>query len=132
MKNIVRITALSFLGLLAGSSFNSLMASSETVLEKETDRFSEALVVALQNDNEGVRMSALQQVINYRDEVDVSDAIFEIVSMYRSNENENVRILALSAIVSTQNEWAMDFLKRSAEFENSERVERMTRAALRS
>ncbi len=142
MKNYFRVSVFTLLGLFAVTSFNTLQATplapSDTLKAtplapsvKNLDRFSQALVRALRHENEGVQLSALRQVINYGSDVDVSDAIFDIVAIYRSNENENVRILALSAIASTKHSWAMDFLKRSVVFESSERVERHTRAALK-
>ena len=83
------------------------------------DAFSDNLVKGLKSDNEGVRLSAMQQVITYADKVNVDDAVFDIVEVYRSHNDIKVRQLALTTLHKTNNAWAMDFLKRNLEFEKS-------------
>ncbi len=83
------------------------------------DVFSKNLVKSLKSDNQGVKLSAMQQVIAYAESVNVDDAIFDIVEVYRSHPALKVRQLALTTLYKTNNAWAMDFLKRNLEFEKS-------------
>ena len=87
--------------------------------ETDWNAFSKNLVKSLKSENEGIRLSAMQQVITYADKVNVDDAVFDIVKVYRSHEDVKVRQLALTALHKTNNAWAMDFLKRNLEFEKS-------------
>jgi len=83
------------------------------------DAFSKNLVKSLKSDNEGIQLSAMQQVITYADKVNVGDAVFDIVQVYRSHKDVKVRQLALTTLHKTNNAWAMDFLKRNLEHEKS-------------
>ena len=112
-KNLFVFVVIGLLALALGTLY-----ASESNVDWET--FGKNLNGALKSDNQGVRLSAVQQVIQYGDKVDVKDGIFEIVEMYRTNKDVKVRQLALSAINSTQNKWAMDFLSRNLKFEKSE------------
>jgi hypothetical protein len=116
-KNLVTLVAV---GLLV-FAFTAVYAN-ENLENVDWDAFSENLVVGLKSDNLGVRTSAMQQVIRYADNVNVDDAIFDIVEMYRSSNDEKVRQLALAAMHKTENAWAMDFLKRNLKFEKSEKL----------
>lgn len=90
--------------------------ASETV---DWQKYSKKLVKSLKSDHEGVKLSAMQQVITYADKVSVDAAIYEIVQVYRTHPDLKVRQLALSTIHKTQNAWAMDFLKRNLVYETS-------------
>lgn len=87
--------------------------------QTDWNAFSKNLVKSLKSDNEGIRLSAMQQVITYADKVNVDDAVFDIVQVYRSHQDVKVRQLALTTLHKTNNAWAMDFLKRNLEFEKS-------------
>ena len=87
--------------------------------QTDWNAFSKNLVKGLKSDNEGVRLSAMQQVITYSDKVHVDDAVFDIVEVYRSHDDIKVRQLALTTLHKTNNAWAMNFLKRNLEFEKS-------------
>jgi len=94
--------------------------------------FSVNLVKALLSDNEGLKLAALQHVINYGDAVNVEAAKFEIVRLYRDHEKERVRRMAVVALGAMHDEWAIDFLKRSVEFEPSDEVRQTMQAVLAS
>ena len=94
--------------------------------EVDWQAFSKNLVVAIQSSNEGLRESALRQVIRYEGKLDVNAAIFDIVGIYRNHNDLHVRQLALVALYKTQNPWAMDFLRRHLQFETNKCVHKMT------
>ena len=80
--------------------------------------FGENLVVALKSDNEGLKISALQLIAAYGEHVDVSDARFELVRLFRDNKDERVRLMALAALSKAHDAWIADFLLRSARYES--------------
>jgi hypothetical protein len=71
-------------------------------------------------------LGAIQQIAIYGSHLDVDDAVFDVVGVYRNSKNENERILALSALGKMKNAWAMDFLSRSVPFEKNDRVRQIT------
>ena len=122
------------LALTLAATF-TLTTSTQANPNKNTNwtQFSHALTEAIHYPNAGVQMGAIQQIARYGDQLELSDeTIFEIVRIYRSSNDENVRILALMALGKTNDVWAMDFLKRSARFEDSARVLKHTRAVVQA
>ena len=89
------------------------------------DAFSANLTLAVQSDNAGVQQSALRQIIYYEGKLNMKEAIFDIVSIFRNNADTKVRHLALVALYKTQDPWAMDFLKRHLEFEGDETIHKL-------
>src|SRR5690606_26480950 len=94
--------------------------------------FSDNLVVALQGENHGVCCSALQHVVAYGADVDVREARFEVVRLFRDHPDERVRMLALSALAQMRDGWVSDFLERSARFEDDPRLAKLYRHAARA
>lgn len=86
---------------------------------QQWDRASKTMVKALKTDNDGLKISVLHNIIRYGDELDVGDAVFDIMRIYRNHNDDRVRQLALIALHKIENEWAMNFLKRAVQFENS-------------
>ncbi|MFQ5604876.1 MAG: hypothetical protein ACE5HS_16520 [bacterium] len=89
--------------------------------EKTTDwkAFSANLVKAIQTPIDGLQQSAMQQIINYSDNLDVEDAVFDIMRIYRGHKNLHVRQLALATLPKTNSNWAISFLKVLVEYEDS-------------
>jgi len=92
--------------------------------------FSENLVVGLASDNDGVRASALQLVIEYGDRLDVDEAAFDVARIYRNHANEQMRHLAAVSCVHLGSDWAISYLRMSEPFEKSKRVKHTIRALL--
>ena len=92
--------------------------------EVNWEAFSKNLVKALETDNEGLQLSAMGMIVRYADHLDVDDAVFDIIRIYRLHDNHRVRILAMITLHKMQNEWAMYYLRRSMEFETDERVQK--------
>jgi hypothetical protein len=95
--------------------------------EQTTDwqRFSVNLVNAFKIPNDGLHQSAMGMIIRYADKLDVDDAVFDIVRIFRSHKDSRVRQLALVTLHKMQNEWAMDFLKRHQKYEKNETIRKL-------
>jgi hypothetical protein len=95
--------------------------------EQSTDwqRFSVNLVKAFKVPNDGLHQSAMGMIIRYADKLDVDDAVFDIVRIFRSHKDSRVRQLALVTLHKMQNAWAMDFLKRHYKFERDAAIRKM-------
>ena len=96
--------------------FNNVFADSKA---QQWERASKTMVRALKTDNDGLKISVLHNIIRYGDKLDVGDAVFDIMRIYRNHKDERVRQLALIALHKIENDWAMNFLKRALKFENS-------------
>lgn len=94
------------------------------------DQVSENLVNAIQSNNPGVQQAAMRLVIQFSDKVDVSDALNDIMRIYRFSENTKERQLALVTLHKIRSEYAMDFAKRNMKFETDEKIIKMTTACL--
>jgi len=105
-------------------AWNKLLAKTNWEL------FSKNLVNALNSDNLGLKVSAMQKVIKYKEKVDVEDAALEIVRLYRRHKDERVRQLALVTLHSMQNDWALGIVKRDYNFENNSKIKRLMAAII--
>ncbi|OGB60352.1 MAG: hypothetical protein A2Y94_01160 [Caldithrix sp. RBG_13_44_9] len=108
------------IGLLVG--INNSFAQERQV---NWEAFSKNLVMALGTTNTGLQLSAMGMIIRYSDKLQVDDAVFDIMRIYRLNKDPQVRILALVALHKIQNEWSMYCLKSNMKFETDERVKQM-------
>lgn len=102
--------------------FLFVIAGQTSAVEGKTDwnAFSKNLSNCLCTCNLGVKLAALQHIITYSDSLDMNEAVFDIVCLYRNHENEKVKQLALTALYKIEDEWAMDFLSRHYKYEESE------------
>ncbi len=93
-------------------------------------KFSKNLVVALKSDNDGVCAGAMGMVIRFSEKIDVSDALFDVVSIYRNHEDENMRRMALVTLGKMDSPQAIGFLTRAEQFEKSEVLRKTMRAVI--
>jgi hypothetical protein len=91
---------------------------------------SKNMVHALKNGPDGLKQSVLQNIIRYSDHLQVDEAVFEIMSIYRSHPDERVRQLALVALYKMNNNWALSFLERAIKFERSPKLRKSICAIL--
>ncbi len=82
------------------------------------------LVKGLIEDDDAIRSAAMRLVIQYGNLVDVDDAVFDIVGIYRNHESRRMRQMAVVTLGATGNDWALDFLRRSLPFEKSAVLQR--------
>ena len=100
--------------------FQFAVADDERSLETvDWETFSDNLVNAFQVGNEGVKLAAMQNIITYSDYLDVRDAAFDLVRIYRHHKDQRVRQMAVVALHKINNNWAMHFLERSLKFEKN-------------
>lgn len=92
--------------------------------------FSENLLVGLASDNDGLRASALQRIIQYGDRLDVQAAAFDVARIYREHEDDRMRRLAAVSCMHLKNKWAVSFLRMSEPFERSEKIRHTIHALL--
>ncbi len=134
-KSLTILTALVFsLVLITG---NNVFAGDKDlkcigcVIEKTDWKvFSNNLVKAIKSENLGLQTSAMQFVIKYGQQVNVDRAILDIVRLYRNDKDEQVRRMALVTIHATQNQFALDIVKRDLVFENNPKIKRTMLALL--
>jgi len=79
--------------------------------------FSKNLVKALKSDNPGLQQSAMQMVIRYNSQLNVKEAEFDMMRVFRNQKNQAVRQLALTTLSNMDSKWAIGFLKTQIEFE---------------
>lgn len=102
------------------ASFNN---SAEIAIAKaQWGQFSKNLVRAFKSSNEGVMQAAMRYIIQYSDNIDVTDAVFDVMRIYRNDSDSNRRRMAVVTLAHMNSDWAIAFLKRSAQFEKSEVV----------
>ncbi len=102
------------LAVLAMFTFNAF-ATEES--EEKWDDFSKNLVKALTSENNGIQKSAMQMVIKHGDKVDVNDAAYDVLYVFRTDENQKVRQLALSTLAKINNDQVNYLLERQIKFE---------------
>ena len=107
----------------------SLVAATNS-FATDYEAFGKNLVKALKSDNQGLQVSAMQQVIKYGTKVNVSSAVIDVVRVYRTNKNAPFRQLALAAINAMKSEWALGIVQRDYNFEKNPKIKRMMAAVL--
>jgi hypothetical protein len=85
----------------------------------EWDTFGRNLTKALDDDNDGIKRSALQQIIRFHDSLDVKDAAITILHIYRSHPDFQTRRLALTALSKTNSNFALGYLRLAYDYEKS-------------
>ncbi len=112
-------------------AISALAASEASALDVETWKvFSTNLIHALRMDNDGVRMAAMQYIIRYNDKLDVGVAAIDVARIYRNHEDDNVRRMAVVALSQMQSDWAIGYLRLSANYEKSETVRHTIQAVI--
>ena len=100
--------------------------------DKETnwDAFSKNLVKGIESGNDGVQQAAMRHIILYNQlypgKLDVNDAVWEIMKIFRSHKNPQVRRLAMVALFSIGNEKAIFILKRNVKFEEDKEIKKQS------
>jgi DNA/RNA endonuclease G (NUC1) len=89
------------------------------------EAFSKNLVMALGTTNTGLQLSAMGMIIRHGDNLQVNDAVFDVMRIYRLNKDPQVRILALVTLHKIKNDWSMYCLKSNMKFETDERIKQM-------
>ncbi len=96
-----------FVTLLAFLMVSTVIANDG---EKNWNAFSVNLIKAFNSENDGLKESALQMIIEYSDKVWVHDASNDIYDIYRNHESFNMRRLAMVALYKIKTKWFVDQL----------------------
>jgi hypothetical protein len=94
--------------------------------------FTKNLVVALKSDNDGLKQSAMVQIIRYKDKLNVSKTVFPMVDIYKNHQNEKFRELATAALHYTDNKWAEDYLRQNYEKEKNSKIKHLILSCLKA
>ena len=92
--------------------------------EDKWEKFSQSLVEMFKSDNDGLKQSAMQRIIQYADKLDVKDAAFDIYNIYRWHKDTKMRQLALVTLNSIKYDWAMRQLHKDIKIEESPTLKR--------
>lgn len=117
-KNSIKFGALIFVVIL--------MLALQTAQSSDLNwnAFSKNLVKALKSGNTGLQQSAMQKVVLYGSQLNVKEAEFDVMRIFRSDQNQGIRLLALMALVHMDSNWAIGFLKTQIEFEEDPFIKR--------
>ncbi|NUO83629.1 hypothetical protein HUU05_26440 [candidate division KSB1 bacterium] len=91
---------------------------------------SKNLVRSLASENDGLRQSAMDFFVKHSDKLDINDAVYSVMNVYRNHDDLRMRKLALVTLYKMQNKWAMEFLKVDLRFQDSQELKRMVAAIL--
>ncbi len=116
---VIIIVTLSITGLFAGEKS-----------EAYWNKFSKNLVHALKSENTGVKQSAMQMVIRFKDHVDVDEARFAVMDVFKKSNNRQERQLALMTLYAIGHTLDMGYLERYVSFEEDAVVKRQIAAIL--
>lgn len=111
----------------------SIFFYSNSLAGDQPDKWQKAsqnMVYALKHGPDGLKQSVLQNIIRYSDQLQVDEAVFEVMNIYRSHPDERVRQLALVALYKMNNSWALSFLERAIKFEKSPKLRKSICAIL--
>ena len=102
-------------------SFNMLFAQYENI---NMELVNKQLVHSLQSQNETVQKCAMQCVIAWSEWVNVDDAVFDVMRIFRYHEDQKVRQLALMTLYKMNNDYARDRMKMFIKFEDNPKIKR--------
>lgn len=88
------------------------------------EAFSKNLVNGLTMENDGIQQTVLKHIITYGDRLDVRDAVFDIIRIYKFNKDQRHRQMAVVALAKINTRFASYFLKRSIKFEANPTIRR--------
>lgn len=100
--------------------------------EADWSAFSRNLVAGLAGDNEGLKLSALQLIVEHGDRLDVRAAEFDVIRLFQDHRDQRVRRLAAVACSRLKSGWAMGFLRMSEPFERDAHVRETLRSIVRN
>lgn len=106
------------------------ISSPDHMTEEKWEVFSDQIVRALKSRHDGLQEGALRMIIQYGENLDVSDARYELTRIYRSAKNENLRRMAIVAMGSLQDDWAFNYLYQRAREEKSPLLRQTIHAVL--
>jgi len=122
------LTALMVLVFCLVLTFDALWAQEAEKID--WNAYSKNLVMAVKSNNDGLKYSAMQQIIRYAENLNVSQARYEIMDVFLKSENIKVRQLALVALSKINHPLDLGLLERQINFEENEVVKKQIAAVL--
>ena len=106
-------------------SVAELRVNKPSLTKAEWKVYGERIEDALGSDHKGLQNSALQLVIAYSDNLDISStAVVDVMRLYRDGDTDQIRRMAVVALGQVQSDLAVDYLIRSYQFEKSSSVKK--------
>ncbi len=99
-------------------------------IQTDWQAYSTNLVKAIKKGNPGLQQSAMQRAIQYGDNLDVSEASYEIGRIFGFNQNPTVRRLAMIALHKINTEKSMYYLQKYLPKETNESVKKQANSIL--
>jgi hypothetical protein len=99
-------------------------SAAEAVSAQQWALFSDRLVDALGSDHAALQQAAMRLVIRYGKDVNVKDAVFDVMRVYRDGQSDALRRMAVVTLANMKSDWALKFLERSERFERSPCVQK--------
>jgi hypothetical protein len=122
-----RLTS-ALLVVLVVLSFNSLFAQEGKQIDWQA--FSTNLIEAIKSSNDGLKMSAMQQVIRSSDSLDVALARYVVMDVFMNNKDQKVRQLALATLIKIDNPLDVGLLELHYKWEENEKIQGMIKNML--
>ena len=119
MRHFIK-TSLVVLVLL---SANSLFAQEGKKIDWQA--FSTNLIKAIKSSNEGLQLSAMQQVIRSSDSLDVVLARYVVMDVFMNHKDQQVRQLALATLSKIDNPMDIGLLELHYKWEKNETIKKM-------
>ena len=130
MKRIILITVVVLLSFCYAGAQETAPDWDQLIENTDWNLYSKNLVKAMNSHNLGLQVSAMQQIIKYKDNVNVDQAVQTIFRLYRRDKDVRVRQMALKTIYELQNDYALGILERDVNYEKSSKIKRMLVAIL--
>ena len=92
--------------------------------EDRWQTFSDNLTKSLKSENPGVKYSAMQLIIEYSDNINVTDGVYDVMREFRNNPDQKVRQLALVTLYKMKSDWAIEFLKMHQKYEENNEIKK--------
>lgn len=91
-----------------------------TLSAAQWQTYAHQLSGALASGHDGLQEGALRMIIQYGDDLSLDrPAVFDVVRIYRNHPDDRMRRMAVVALGRIHDAWALDFLKRSVQFEET-------------
>ncbi len=104
-----------------------LLLSSNIFAEKgkvNWEAFSKNLIVALKSNHPGLQESAMQRVIQYTDNLDVTDGVYDIALIFRFDNNPQMRRLAMVTLSKINSDNSLNYLCQYLKYEDNPSIRR--------
>ena len=94
------------------------------------NKFGKQLVIALNSQNTGLQISAMQRIIRYADSLDVYAARYAVMDIFLESENTKVRQLALATLHKINSRFDLGYLQLHYPYEENDVIKKQIAAVL--